>query len=157
EYGKMSAGVITAITKAGTNAFHASLFEYWRDDVLNANNWASVQPKPPLRRNQFGGTFGGPIKKDNTFFFTSYEGLRQLSSVFFSGATVPTAAERSGNLTGLVTALPSQFTCGSPTVICSSLLDPVSQKLLNPANSATAFPTIPMANLGPSGWQGTAS
>lgn len=155
EYGKMSSGVVTAITKSGTNAFHASLFEYWRDDVLNANNWGSVGPKPPLRRNQFGGTFGGPIKRDRTFFFASYEGLRQLSSVFLTGATVPTAAERAGNLTGIVAALPSQFTCGSPTVICPSLLDPVVQKLLNPAGSSVNFPTIPTANLRASGWQGT--
>ena len=157
EYGKMSSGVVTAITKSGTNAFHASLFEYWRNDALNANSWASVAPEPPLRRNQLGGTFGGPVKKDKAFFFASYEGLRQVSSVLFSGGTVPTAAERSGDLTGLVTALPSQFTCGSPTVICSSLLDPVAQKLLNPTNAAVNFPTIPTANLGASGWHGTAS
>ncbi len=156
EYGKMSSGVVTAITKSGTNAFHASLFEYWRNDVLNANNWDSSAPKPPLRRNQFGGTFGGPIEKDKTFFFASYEGLRQVSSVFFSGGTVPTAAERNGNLTGVVTALPSQFTCGSPTIICPSLLDPVAQKLLNPANAAVSFPTIPVANLGAFSWQGNA-
>lgn len=157
EYGKTSSGVVTVITKSGSNGYHGDLFEYWRNDVLNANNWGSMQPKPPLRRNQFGGIFGGPIKRDKAFFFASYQGLRQLSSFFFTGGTVPTAAERTGDLTGLVAALPSQYTCGSPTVICPSLLDPVAQKLLNPANVATSFPTIPVANFGATGWQGTAS
>lgn len=156
-YGKASSGVVTVITKSGGNGYHGDLFEYWRNDVLNANNWGSIQPKPPLRRDQFGGTFGGPIKKDKAFFFVSYQGLRQLSSFFFTGGTVPTAAERTGNLTGLVAALPSQYTCGSPTIVCASLLDPVAQKLLNPTNVATSFPTIPVANVGATGWQGTSS
>jgi hypothetical protein len=144
EYGKMSGGVITVLSKSGTNTLHGSLFEYWRDNTLNANNWNSSLATAPLRRNQFGGTFGGPIKKDKTFLFASYQGLRQLSSFFFTGATVPTAAERTGDFTGVVTALPSQYTCGSSTVICPSLLDPVAQKLLNPTNAAVAFPTIPL-------------
>jgi hypothetical protein len=157
EYGKMSSGVVTVITKSGTNSFHGSVFEFWRDDVLNANNWGSVLPRPPLRRNQFGAVLGGPIKKDRAFFFASYQGLRQLSSFLFTGGTVPTPAERSGNLTGLVTALPSQYTCGSPTVICPSLLDPVAQKLLNATGGAEPFPTVPFANVGTTGWQGTAA
>jgi hypothetical protein len=70
---------------------------------------------------------------------------------------MPTAAERTGNLTGLVTPLPSQFTYGSPTVICPSLLDPVAQKLLNPSIAALNFPTVPVANVGISGWQGNVS
>jgi hypothetical protein len=157
EYGKMSGGVITVLTKSGSNTLHGSLFEYWRDTALNANNWNSTLATPPLRRNQFGGTLGGPIKKDKTFFFGSYQGLRQLSSFFFTGATVPTAAERTGDFTGVVKALPKQYTCGSLTVICPSLLDPVAQKLLNPTNAAAAFPTIPVANVGATGWQGTTS
>jgi len=157
EYGKMSSGVITVLTKSGSNAFHGALFEYWRDSALNANNWNSTLATPPLRRNQFGGTFGGPIRKDKTFFFMSYQGLRQLSSFFFNGATVPTAAERTGDFTGVVKALPKQYTCGSLTVICPSLLDPVAQKLLNPTNTAVGFPTIPVANVGATGWQGTAA
>src|SRR5271155_2844606 len=67
EYGKMSGGVITAVTKSGTNKFHGSVFDFWRDNILNANNWDSILPTPPLRRDQFGGTIGGPIQKDKTF------------------------------------------------------------------------------------------
>ncbi len=154
-YGKMSSGVITVLTKSGTNNYHGSLFEYWRDSALNANNWDSTLATPPLRRNQFGATFGGPIVKDKTFFFMSYQGLRQLSSFFFTGATVPTAAERTGNFTGVVTALPSQYTCGSATTICPTLLDPTAQKLLNPTGGAATFPTIPVSNAPKNGWQGT--
>lgn len=144
EYGKMSAGVITVITKTGTNAFHGGLFDYWRSDALNAAPWNSTVGTPPLRRQQFGGTFGGPIRKDKTFVFGSYQGLRQLSSFLFTGATLPTAAEAGGNMAALLPAggsLPSQYTCGSSTVICSSLLDPVAQKLL----TSSVFPNIPTA------------
>ena len=155
EYGKMSGGVITVVTKSGTNNYHGSLFEYWRDGSLNANFWNSALPTPPLRRNQFGATFGGPIVKDKTFFFVSYQGLRQLSSFFENSAVVPTAAERTGDFTGVVTALPSQYTCGSPTVICPSLLDPTAQKLLNPTGAAATFPTIPVSNAAKNIWEGT--
>src|ERR1700740_887902 len=158
EYGKMSSGVITVLTKSGTNNLHGSLFEYWRDSSLNANNWASPLATPPLRRNTFGGTLGGAIIKNKTFFFVSYQGLRQLSSFFFTGATVPTAAERTGDFTGFpgLTALPSQYTCGSPTVICPKLLDPTAQELLNPTGASTSFPTIPTSNVAKNGWQGIA-
>src|SRR5271170_154022 len=151
EYGKMSGGVITAVTKSGTNKFHGSVFDFWRDNILNANNWDSILPTPPLRRDQFGGTIGGPIQKDKTFFFFSYQGLRQLSSLFFTGALVPTAAERTGDFTGVVASLPAAYTCGSTTKICPALLDPVAQKLLN----STSFPNIPLPNVGTNGWQGT--
>ena len=148
EYGKMSSGVITVITRSGTNAYHGELFDYWRTDALNAAPWDSSVGTPPLRRQQFGGTFGGPIRKDKTFFFGSYQGLRQLSSFLFTGATLPTAAEARGNMAALLPAggsLPSQYTCGSPTVICSSLLDPVAQKLF----TSSVFPNIPAAGAGP--------
>ena len=146
EYGKMSSGVITVITKTGTNAYHGGLFDYWRTDALNAAPWNSTVGTPPLRRQQFGGTFGGPIRKDKTFFFGSYQGLRQLSSFLFTGATLPTAAEVGGNMAALLKggSLPSQYTCGSTTVICPSLLDPVAQKLL----TSSGFPNIPTAGAG---------
>ena len=144
EYGKMSSGVVTVITKSGTNNYHGELFDYWRDNVLNAAPWNSTLGTPPLRRQQFGGTFGGPIRKDKTFFFVSYEGLRQLSSQLFTGATLPTAAEVRGNLAAVLPkggSLPSQYTCGLSTSICPSLLDPTVQKLFN----STVFPKIPTA------------
>jgi hypothetical protein len=142
----MSAGVITVLTKTGTNNYHGGLFDYWRTDALNAAPWNSTVGTPPLRRQQFGGTFGGPIRKDKTFFFGSYQGLRQLSSFLFTGATLPTAAEAGGNMAALLKggSLPSQYTCGSTTVICSSLLDPVAKTLL----TSSVFPNIPTAGTG---------
>ncbi|MFZ3199700.1 MAG: carboxypeptidase regulatory-like domain-containing protein [Candidatus Acidiferrales bacterium] len=143
EYGKMSAGVISVVTKSGTNDFHGSLFEFWRNDALNATPWNSTVGKPPLHRNQFGGTFGGPIIKNKTFFFVSYQGLRQLSGFLTTGSVVPTAAEAGGNLSALATVahpvvVPANVSCGT-NIICSQFLDPVAQHLLN----ATTFPCIP--------------
>ncbi len=80
EYGHHTGGVISAITKSGTNQFHGSLFEFLRNEKLDAANFfdnAFSRPKPAFRRNQFGGSFGGPVLKDRTFFFGSYEGLRE--------------------------------------------------------------------------------
>ena len=96
EFGRFAGGVVDVITKSGTNSFHGSAFEFLRNDALNAKTWSALT-KPPLRRNQFGGTFGGPIIKDRTFFFGSYSGLRQRQQQFRNGAIVPTEAERRGD------------------------------------------------------------
>ena len=71
EYGRFASGVINVVTKSGTNQFHGSAFEYIRNKVFNANDWGSTLPRAPFQRNQFGGTIGGPIKKDKAFFFFS--------------------------------------------------------------------------------------
>jgi hypothetical protein len=79
EYGRASGGVFTAITRSGTNQLHGSLFEFLRNDALDAAQWEDNKfgrQKPPFKRNQFGGTVGGPIVKNKTFFFGGYEGLR---------------------------------------------------------------------------------
>ena len=82
EFGRTPGGQISIVTRSGTNAFHGTLFEYFRNDVLDANDWFNgYTNNPPLakaeeRQNDFGGVFGGPIIKDKTFFFFSYEGLR---------------------------------------------------------------------------------
>jgi hypothetical protein len=78
EYGRTSGAQISIVTKSGTNQLHGSVFDYLRNDVFDARNYFDVPPlpKPPLRQNDFGGTLGGPIIKNKTFFFFSYEGLR---------------------------------------------------------------------------------
>jgi len=78
EYGRTPGAQISIVTKSGTNQLHGSAFDYLRNDIFDARNYfdASPLPKPPLRQNDFGGTLGGPILKDKTFFFFSYEGLR---------------------------------------------------------------------------------
>jgi len=77
EYGRSSGGVVNAISKSGSNAFHGTAFEFLRNSALDARNFFDLKI-PPFRRNQFGGSVGGPVKKDKLFFFANYEGLRQL-------------------------------------------------------------------------------
>jgi hypothetical protein len=91
-------GQVNLVTKSGTNEFHGSVFEFFRNDVLDAKNFFDTT-KPPYRQNQFGFSLGGPIKKGNTFFFVGYEGLR-IAQRETSLYTVPTMAERSGDFTG---------------------------------------------------------
>ena len=87
--------MVNAATKSGTNAFHGSGYEFLRNSVLDARNFFDAR-KPPFRRNQFGGSLGGPIKKNKLFFFVNYEGLRQLLGesrvAFVPDATVRASA-----------------------------------------------------------------
>jgi hypothetical protein len=79
EFGRTPGGQISIVTRSGTNSFHGTLFEYFRNSVLDANDWFvnfKHLPKPQDRQNDFGGVVGGPIFRDKTFFFFSYEGLR---------------------------------------------------------------------------------
>ncbi len=80
EFGRSPGAQISIVTKSGTNRWHGTAYDYLRNDVADARNWFNVPPqvKPPLRQNDFGGTIGGPVWKDRTFFFFSYEGLRLL-------------------------------------------------------------------------------
>src|SRR5690348_16642553 len=96
EFGRGTGGQVSIITKSGTNQFHGSAFEYLRNSVLDAADFFTNKAggkKNPLHRNQYGGTLGGPILKDRMFFFTSYEGFRQVAPTV-STTRVPTAAER---------------------------------------------------------------
>ena len=91
EYGRTSGGVINAISRAGTNNFHGSVYEFLRNSALDARNFFDGATIPPFRRNQFGASAGGPIIKDRTFIFGDYEGLRQ-SLGFTQVDSVPSAA-----------------------------------------------------------------
>src|SRR5436305_1878843 len=98
EYGRNSGSVVNVITKSGTNALHGNLYEFFRNTKLNANPYCGADisfcGKPQFNQNQFGGTLGGPVLKDRTFFFTSYEGRRIRQGIRSPLVTVPTAAER---------------------------------------------------------------
>jgi len=87
EYGRSSGGVINAITKSGTNSLHGTAFEFIRNSQLDARNFFDIT-LPPFRRNQFGASLGGPIKKDKLFFFGNYEGVRQFLSESISANTL---------------------------------------------------------------------
>jgi hypothetical protein len=106
EYGRTSGGIINAVTRSGTNAFHGDVYEFLRNSALDARNFFDG-PIPPFKRNQFGGSAGGPIQKDRTFIFGDYEGLRQSLGVT-TVDTVPSRAARGGQLsTGGVSVDPA--------------------------------------------------
>jgi len=100
EYGRYPAGVVDVVTKSGTNQLRGALFEFFRDEQLNAKRWAAPgtpSTRDPLDRNQYGGALGGPIRTNKTFFFGSYSGLRQTETYVRDTAVVPTARERAGD------------------------------------------------------------
>jgi hypothetical protein len=103
EYGRHTGGVISAITKSGTNNYHGSIYEFLRNDNLDAANWADNArgggEKPEFRRNQFGAALGAPLIKDRTFYFVNYEGLRE-SLGQTKTFQVPTLAQRAAGLGG---------------------------------------------------------
>src|ERR1700688_1650273 len=122
EYGKTSGGVVNAVSRAGTNEFHGSVYEFLRNSALDARNYFDSSI-PPFKRNQFGGSAGGPIRKDRTFVFGDYEGIRQ-SLGLTSVVTVPSAAARSGQLCSMPGTPPA---CAPTTVT----VDPAVQRYLS--------------------------
>ena len=102
EYRSQAGAIVSAVTKSGTNNLHGSLYEFLRNDALDAAKWEENKGggKSPFKRNQFGGSLGGPIFKDQTFFFASYEGLRQSQGVN-TQARVPDMNARNGVLPGV--------------------------------------------------------
>ncbi|MGB2678787.1 MAG: TonB-dependent receptor [Candidatus Acidiferrum sp.] len=126
EYGRSAGATINIVTKSGTNDWHGSAFDYLRNTALNARNFfdlASAGPQQPFHLNQFGGSFGGPIKHDKTFFFVDYEAVRETGAQSSPGC-VPIAADISAN---------------APTPGDLTSINPVIQKLLalNPWPAAT--------------------
>src|SRR3977135_177381 len=137
EYGKTSGGVVNAITRSGTNGFHGSGYEFLRNSALDAKNFFEQDPTLPklgFRRNQFGGTIGGPILKNRTFFFADYEGNRQSKGIALP-ETVPSLDARNGMI---------HDNDGNPITVT---VDPAVKKYLslyplaNPSNCGSAvFP-----------------
>src|SRR5713101_2512831 len=100
EYGRNSGAVVNVVTKSGTNNLHGSAYEFFRNDVLNAHGFTfQPTPKAPFKQNQFGGTLGGPIKKDKSFIFGSYEGRRIVRGIVSQQVPVPTGGDLSGTFT----------------------------------------------------------
>lgn len=145
EYGRNSGAVINVVTKSGTNGWHGSAYEFLRNQLFNAKGYLDLR-RPDDKQNQFGGTFGGPIKKDRTFFFTSYEGRRVVHGISSDLVNVPTAAERTGDFSAtpftggittstVATILAERPGCGTssfPTsVIPTGCFDPVAADILN--------------------------
>src|SRR5215469_451357 len=119
EYGRNSGSVVNIITKSGTNEFHGSAFEVFRNAVLNARNFFNTtdQPKDAFRNNQFGGTIGGPIVKNKLFFYGSYEGQREGLAIT-SLNTVPQLSDYTAAIASL----------GGNTALCDTIFDCVTQQ-----------------------------
>jgi len=98
--GRNAGAFVSAVTRSGTNQLHGALFEYLRNEKLNARDFFAVTV-PPFKRNQYGGTVGGPIRRDRTFFFASYQATRERSAPGVTTALVPTPAMRRGDFSGL--------------------------------------------------------
>src|SRR3984957_20107618 len=93
EAGRTAGGVINVVTRSGTNQFHGSVYEYFRNDIFDARNFfQTTGPKPELRQNQYGGSIGGPVTKNKMFFYFDYEGFGQVAGVTYT-KTVRTLAE----------------------------------------------------------------
>jgi hypothetical protein len=148
QYGRTSGGIVNQITRSGTNDFHGDLFEFLRNDVLNARDWflPSSLPKQSFKRNVFGGTIGGPIKKDKTFFFLAYQGARRREGDTSQQLTVLTPSERTGNFGDLCSAYDAGGNC-TPAAIAAG-----GTQLVNPYNGAN-IPNndLTAPNLGPNG------
>ncbi len=122
-FGRFNGGVVNLTTKSGGNAYHGTVFEFLRNEALNARNLfapaTTANPnKPEFRRNQFGFVLGGPIKHDKTFFFVDYQGTRQLIGRVVS-STVPTVPERGGNFSALLAAPLYRTPSGTVTTVAT--------------------------------------
>jgi hypothetical protein len=138
EFGRTPGAQISIVTKSGANNFHGTAFDYLRNDIFDARNYFDTPPltKPPLRQNDFGGTFGGPIIKDKTFFFFSYEGLRLRLPQTASGQFY-TASARAA-----VAPVYQPFINGLPLPDPNApLIDPTCDNITNPcqANIIAAY------------------
>ena len=134
EVGRTAGGVVNIITKSGTNDFHGSAFEFYRNDKFDEPNYFATNiPKPVLHQNQYGGSLGGPIAKNKTFFFADYEGFGTTQGVT-TVVTVPTAKMRAGDFSEVSTPIydPTKTprTAFAGNVIPSSRLDPIALKYL---------------------------
>ena len=134
QYGRSGGGVINVVTKGGSNDFHGTLYEFFRNDRLRANNFfsnARNQARPVSHFNQFGAVVGGRIARDKTFFFADYQGHRENAAGAAGILTVPTAAERTGDF--------SRSRAANGNLV--TIFDP-----LTTTNTGTAFTRVPFPN-----------
>ena len=156
EFGHSAGSTTNIITRSGSNSFHGGAWEFLRNDAMDARNYFAQQVEP-LKQNQFGGTLGGPIRKDKTFFFAYYEGFRNRQGETQS-ATVPSVLERQGNFsqtkdpsTGKVDSLINEFT-GQPFPGNQlPFINPIAQNILQffplPNSGTNTFTTTQSLHL----------
>ena len=156
EFGNFMGGIVSATIKSGTNAFHGDVWEFFRNDKLNANQWenkinpgAAAIPRAPLRWNMFGGTLGGPVLKNKLFFFVDYQGQRFDHPPAGSFISVYTPAEQAGDFSALLKAsTPIQLynPCASFTAPCTPSSTPASPRQPFPNNQIPAVMISPVAS-----------
>jgi hypothetical protein len=127
QYGWSSGNVINVVTKSGSNAFHGDAYEFYRNSGLDSRNFFNSGTQPDFHRNQFGVTVGGPIRKNKTYFFAYYEGLRQATPVTFTG-TMPTAAERGGDFSALLGGPTGQTDALGRAILSGQIYNPFSTR-----------------------------
>lgn len=151
EFGRSAGGVVNATTKSGTNQFHGEVFEFLRNESMDARGFfePSNQPKAPYKQNMFGGTLGGPIKKDKTFFFVDYQGNRiHQANTYYE--TIPTLAERTGDFSGILGAQTGVDALGRP-IYENEIYDPSTTRTANGSTVRDGFGFDPTTGLPISG------
>ena len=164
EFGRNTGSTTNIVTRSGSNSFHGALWEFLRNDAMDSSDYFthSVQP---LKQNQFGGTFGGPLRKDKTFFFAYYEGFRNRQGETVP-ATVPSAAERQGNFGQECTDFPGASfdpgtgQCSNPQGQLTFFGTPVpfnQMTLFTPIDptASSVLPFFPLPNVGENGFIAT--
>ena len=170
-YGRMSSGVVSAVTKTGTNQFHGTLYEFHRETNFNSSPWNS-KTRQPVHRHTYGGVLGGPIIRDRNFFFFDYSGFRNQVSSLENAAILPTAKEATGDFSDYLPASSGSITSCSQSlstadkaagdfIVCNpttrkpyagnKITDPLDQSALN------IIKALPASNAGTStspGWIG---
>jgi hypothetical protein len=168
EYGEFSGGQINVVTKSGSNSYHGDVFEFVRNTNLDARNYFSPA-RGAFDQNQFGGTFGGPIRRNKLFFFADYQGTRSTQGIDTGDVTVPSAADRTGNLIDQANSFVTTDAAGNtvPTTVSgayfanqltNALGYPVAQgeAYYTPGCSSTAACVFPNAVIPQSAWSAPA-
>jgi hypothetical protein len=159
EYGRSAGGIVTEVTKSGTNGFHGSAYDFIRNTAFDANNFFSNLnglPRQTLHRNQYGGTVGGPIKKDKLFFFLAYQKQQLSEDAVSNQVTLPTAAELQGNFSGTPNqAAVAGFLQANPFFQPNPAL--AAQGIISPASIDPVAQAYIKANLIPTSPTGSAS
>jgi outer membrane receptor protein involved in Fe transport len=171
EFGRNTGSTTNIVTRSGSNSFHGAAWEFLRNDAMDSSDYFT-QSVQPLKQNQFGATFGGPILKDKTFFFGYYEGFRNRQGETVP-ATVPSAAERQGNFAELCTSIPGDGLVGGICTNQQTGMPDFNGQLLNfamgpapvpiPNNQLTSIdptaanvlPLFPLPNVGENGFIAT--
>jgi hypothetical protein len=145
QYGFSSGNVINVVTKSGSNEFHGDAFEFYRNSNADARYFFNNGAQPAFHRNQYGATIGGPIRKNKTFFFAYFEGLKQATPATFVG-TMPTTAERGGDFSALLGGPTGQTDALGRPILSGAIYNPFSTRQItagqvDPVTGLTATQT----------------